>query len=93
MTPELFLSRDGELCDIQEEFSEYVRYMLRSLIQLFIVQFLSMSLFLNLHFESDPYSNEYLIANIGFDTADKDRSKFGSENGCQGNEQSSSGDE
>ncbi len=26
VTPELFLSRDGELRDIQEEFSEYVRY-------------------------------------------------------------------
>ena len=32
MSPELFLSRDEELRGIQEEFSEYVRYMLRSLV-------------------------------------------------------------
>ena len=55
MTPELFLSRDGELRDIQEEFSEYERYMLRSLVHIFIFQSLSMSIFLNLLFEPDPY--------------------------------------
>jgi hypothetical protein len=33
VTPELFLSRDGELRDIQQEFSEYVHYMLRSLVK------------------------------------------------------------
>ena len=32
VTPELFLSRDGEFHDIEEEFSEYVRYLLHSLI-------------------------------------------------------------
>ena len=72
VTPELFLSRDGELRDIQEEFSECVRYMLRPFVQIFIFQFLSMSLFLNLLLEPDPYSNEYsneyLVANFGFDT-------------------------
>ena len=68
MTPELFLSRDGELRDIQEKFSEYVRYMLRSLVQNFIFQSLSMSLLLNLLFEPDPYSNEYSMANVGYIT-------------------------
>ena len=63
--PELFLSRDGELRDIQEEFSAYVRYMLRSLVQNFIFQSLSMSLFPNLLLEPDPYSNAYLVAKIG----------------------------
>ena len=29
-----------------------------------------MSLFLNLLFEQDSYSNEYLLAKIGFDTAE-----------------------
>ena len=63
-TPELLLSRDGELRDIQEEFSEYVRYTLHSLVQIFIFQSLSMSLFPNLLFEADPCSNEYLLARI-----------------------------
>ena len=39
---------------------------------MFIFQFLSMYLFLkkiNLLFESDTYSNEYLLAKFGFDTA------------------------
>ena len=36
VTLELFFSRDGELRDIQEEFSEYVRYVVRSLVQIFI---------------------------------------------------------
>ena len=31
---------------------------------------LYMSLFLNLLFESDSYSNEYLLANVGVDTAE-----------------------
>ena len=61
VTPELFLSRDGELRDIQEEFSECVRDMLRPFVQIFIFQFLSMSLFLNLLLEPDPYSNECLV--------------------------------
>ena len=33
-------------------------------------QFLSMSLFLNLLFEQDSYSNEYLLAKFGVDTAE-----------------------
>ena len=49
VTPELFLSRDGELRDIQGKFSEYVRYMLCSLVQIFI-------------FQSLP--NEYLLSNL-----------------------------
>ena len=31
-----------------------------------------MSLFLNLLFESDSYSNIYLLANFGFDTAENE---------------------
>ena len=46
--------------------------MLRSLVQIFIFQFLSMSLFLNLLFETDSYSNEYLRAKIGVDTAENE---------------------
>ena len=33
---------------------------------------LSMSLFLNLLFEPDSYSNEYLLAKFGFDTAENE---------------------
>ena len=65
VTPE-FLSRNWELRDIQEDLSEYVRYMLRSPVQNFIFQSLSTSLFLNLLFEPDPYSNEYLAGKNGF---------------------------
>ena len=43
-----------------------------SLVQIFIFQFLSMSLFLNLLFETDSYSNEYLLAKIGVDTAENE---------------------
>ena len=55
------LERDGELRDVQGEFSEYyyVCYMLSPLIQIFMFQSLSMSLLLNLLFEPDPYSKEY----------------------------------
>ena len=70
VTTELLLSRDGELRDIQGKFSEYLRYMLRSLDQIFIFQYLSMSLLLNLLFETDSYSNEYLLAKLGVDTAE-----------------------
>ena len=35
-------------------------------------QELSMFLFLNLLFEPDPYSNEYLLAKIGVDTAENE---------------------
>ena len=76
MTPELFLSREWELRDIQEEFFDYVRYMLRSLIQIFIFPFLSMSLFLNLLFEPDSDANEYLDEKIGFDTAQHELCKL-----------------
>ena len=76
VTPELFLSRDGELRDIQE-FSEYVFYMLRLPVQNnFIFQSLSMSLFIHLLLEPDSYSNEYLVAKIGFDTADNEPFNF-----------------
>ena len=34
--------------------------------------FLSMSLFLNLLFETDSYSNEYLLAKIGVDTTENE---------------------
>ena len=40
--------------------------------QIFIFQFLSMSLFLNLLFEQDSYSYEYLFAKFGFDTAENE---------------------
>ena len=72
----LAFSNDGELRDIQEEFSEYVRYVLRWLVHIFIFQSLSMSLFLNLRFEPDPYSNEYLVAKIGVDTVENVRLKI-----------------
>ena len=49
--------------------------MLRSLVQIFIFQFLSMSLFLNILFETDSYSNEYLLATFGFDTAENEPCK------------------
>ena len=75
VTPELFLSRDGELRDIQGKFSEYVRYMLRSLVQNFIFQSLSMSLLLNLLFEPDSYSNEYLVGKFLFDAAENESSE------------------
>ena len=35
-------------------------------------QSLSMSLFLNLLFEPDSYSNEYFLAKFGFDTAENE---------------------
>ena len=41
-------------------------------ISVFIYQFLSMSLFLNLLFETDSYSNEYLLAKCCFDTAENE---------------------
>ena len=44
--------------------------LLCSLVQIFIFQFRSMSLFLNLLFETDSYSNAYLLGKFGFDTAE-----------------------
>ena len=35
-----------------------------------------MSLFLNLLFETDSYSNEYLLAKFGFDTAESEPFKI-----------------
>jgi len=49
--------------------------LLRSPVQIFIFQFLSMSLFLNLLFETDSYSKEYLLAKFGFDTAENEPCK------------------
>ena len=46
--------------------------MLRSLVQIFIFRSLSMSLFLNILFETDSYSNEYVLAKIGVDTAENE---------------------
>ena len=85
VTPELFLSRDGELRDIQKEFSESVRYMLRSLVQIVVFQSLSMSLLLNLLFDPDHYSfffsfflfKKHLGAKSRFDTAENDPLKVG----------------
>ena len=60
----LFLERGGELRIVREDLSVYVRYCYVHLskFSLFnIFQFLSMSLFLNLLFETDSYSNEYLV--------------------------------
>ena len=44
--------------------------LVKSFVQIFIFQSLSMSLFLNLLFEPDSYSNEYLLAKFGVDTAE-----------------------
>ena len=77
-------SRQELSSDIQEEFAKYVLYMLRSLVQIVIFQSLSMSLFLNLLFETDGYSNRYLLAKFGFDAAEKEPLeiwKFGREFG------------
>ena len=57
--------------DVEEEFSEYVRYMLRPLVHLF----LSMSLFLNLLFEQIANSNEYLLVKFGVDTEENEPCK------------------
>ena len=46
--------------------------MLRSLVQIVIFQSLSMSLFLNLLFEPDPYSNKYLLPKINVDIAENE---------------------
>ena len=55
--------------------NEYVRYMLRSLVLIFIFQSLAMSLFLNLLLERAPYSNACLVAKIVFDIAENEPSK------------------
>ena len=44
--------------------------LLRYFVQIFIFQSLSISLFRNLLFEADSYSNEYLLAKCGVDTAE-----------------------
>ena len=71
MTPELFLSCGGELRDIEEEFSEYVRYCYGHLSKFSFFSLFPCP-FLNLLFELDSYSNEYLPAKIGVDTAEND---------------------
>ena len=40
-----------------------------------VKSFLSMSLFLNLLFETDSYSNEYLLAKFGVDTEENEPHK------------------
>ena len=71
MTPELFLSCGGELRDVEEEFSEYVRYGY-SLLFKFLFSVSLHAPFLNLLFERDSYSNAYLLPKIGFDTAENE---------------------
>ena len=43
-----------------------------------------MSLFLNLLFETDSYSNEYLLAKFGFDTAENEPFDFHDLSSLQG---------
>ena len=71
MTPELFLSCGGELRDVEEEFSEYVRYCYGLL---FKFSFFSLSPcpFSQFLFERDSYSNEYSLAKFGVDTAENE---------------------
>ena len=57
--------------------------LLRSLVQVFIFQFLSMSPFLNLLFETDSSSNAYLLAKIGVDTAENEPLEVLGENSIQ----------
>ena len=76
--PELFLSCGGELRDVEEEFSEYVRYCYGLLFKFSffsLSESLSMSIFLNLLFERIANSNAYLLAKIGFDTAENEPCK------------------
>ena len=71
MTPELFLSCGGELRDIEEELSEYVRYCYGYLSK-FSFFSLSPCPFSQSSFRTDSYSNEYLLAKIGVDTAENE---------------------
>ena len=71
MTPELFLSCGGELRDIEEEFSEYVRYCYGQLSK-FSFFSLSPCPFSQFLFEQIANSNEYLLAEIGVDTAENE---------------------
>ena len=76
VTSALFLSRDGELRDIRQEFSDYVRYVL-TYATFTCPKFPFFSLFpcpsfLNLLFEADSYSNEYLLTKFGFDSAENE---------------------
>ena len=50
---------------------------------MFIFQFLSMSPFLNLLFETDSYSNAYLLAKIGVDAAENEPLRVWGENSIQ----------
>ena len=60
VTPELFLSCGGELRDVEEEFSEYVRYCYGYLSK-FSFFSLSPCPFSQSSFRTDSYSNEYSI--------------------------------
>ena len=71
MTPELFLSCGGELRDIEEELSEYVRYCYGHLSK-FSFFSLSPCPFSQSSFRTDSYSNEHLLAKFGFDTAENE---------------------
>ena len=52
----------------------FICYVYLSKIKNFIVQSLSMSLFINPLLEPDSYSNEYLVAKIGVGTAENESS-------------------
>ena len=68
MTPELFLSCGGELRDIEEELSEYATVICPN----FHFSVSPHVPFLNLLFEKIAYSNEYLLDEIGVDTAENE---------------------
>ena len=71
MTPVSVLSRDGELRDIEEEFSEYVRYCYGYLSK-FSFFSLSPCPFSQSSFRTDSYSNEYLLAKFGVDAEENE---------------------
>ena len=82
MTPELFLSCGGELRDVEEEFSEYVRYCYGHLSE-FSFFSLSPCPFSQSSFQIDPNSNAYLLAKIGVDTAENEPLEVWGENSIQ----------
>ena len=61
----------GELRDVEEEFSEYVRYCYGYLSK-FSFFSLSPCPFSQSSFRTDSYSNEYFLAKFGFDTAENE---------------------
>ena len=56
--------------------------LLRLFVQIFIFQSLPMSLF-SISFRTDSYSNEYLLAKIGVDTAENEPLEVWGENSIQ----------